>query len=249
MIDLVRRDRLAVLEIRHGKANAIDVEFCEALRVRLEEARDPAVAALVVVGEGRMFSPGVDLLRVVGGGAAYVRAFLPAFRRVFETLFEYPKPVVAAVNGHAIAGGCVLACAADHRVMASGTWRIGVPELLVGVAFPTVAFETVRSACSGRLRDLIFTGRTLLPEEALAEGMVDAIASPDALLDTAVKAAEALADRPQHAFALTKRQFRAGALARIAANRETVDREVEDLWCADATLRTVRAYVERTLKK
>lgn len=249
MIDLVRRGRLGLLEIRHGKANAIDGEFCEALRVRLEEARAPDVAALVIVGEGRMFSAGVDLLRVVDGGQAYVRVFLPAFRRVFETLFDYPKPVVAAVNGHAIAGGCVLACAADHRVMASGTARIGVPELLVGVAFPTVAFETVRSACKGRLRDLIFTGRTLLPEEALAEGMVDAVVAPEALLEVAVKTAEALADRPRKAFVLTKRQFRAAAMARIAANRETVDREVEDLWCADETLQTIRTYVQRTLKK
>ena len=249
MIDLVIRGRLAVLEIRHGKANAIDVEFCEALGRRLEEARDPAVAGLVIVGEGRMFSAGVDLLRVVDGGAAYVRTFLPAFRRVFETLFDYPKPVVAAVNGHAIAGGCVLACAADYRVMAAGTARIGVPELLVGVAFPSVAFETVQSACAGRLRDLIFTGRTLLPEEALAAGLVDAVVGPDAMLAEAVKAAEALAARPLSAFVLTKRQFRASAMARIAANRETVDREVEDLWCAHATLQTMKAYVERTLKK
>jgi len=249
MIDLVRRGRLALLEIRHGKANAIDVEFCEALRLRLEEAQDPAIAGLVIVGEGRMFSAGVDLLRVVEGGAAYVRVFLPVFRRVFETLFDYPKPVVAAVNGHAIAGGCVLACAADHRVMASGTARIGVPELLVGVAFPTVAFETVRCACQGRLRDLIFSGRTLLPDEAIAEGMVDAVVAPEALMGEAVKVAESLADRPRHAFVLAKRQLRAAALARIAANRETVDREVEDLWCEDDTLRTIRAYVERTLKK
>jgi enoyl-CoA hydratase len=249
MIDLVRRGRLAVLEIRHGKANAIDVDFCDALRARLEDARDPAVAGLVIVGEGRMFSAGVDLLKVVDGGAAYVRTLLPAFRRVFETLFDYPKPVVAAVNGHAIAGGCILACSADYRVMAAGAARIGVPELLVGVAFPTVAFETVQSACSGRLRDLIFTGRTLSPEEALAEGLVDAVVEADAMLAEAVRVAEALADRPQNAFVLTKRQFRASAMARIAANRETVDREVEDLWCADSTLRTIRAYVERTLKK
>jgi enoyl-CoA hydratase len=249
MIDLVRRGRLAVLEIRHGKANAIDLEFCEALGRRLEDARESGVAAVVITGEGRMFSAGVDLLRVVDGGAPYVRAFLPAFRSVFETLFDYPMPVVAAVNGHAIAGGCVLACAADYRLMAAGTARIGVPELLVGVPFPTVAFETVRSAGSSRLRHLIFTGRTLLPEEALAAGMVDSVVGPETLFDEAVRTAGQLADRPLAAFVLTKRQFRAAAMARIAANRETVDREVEDLWCADSTLRTIRSYVERTLKK
>jgi len=249
MIELNRRGRLAILEIRHGKANAIDVEFCEELGRRLDETHDPAVGAVVVAGEGRMFSAGVDLLRVLDGGAPYLRTFLPAFRRVFEALFDYPKPVVAAVNGHAIAGGCVLACAADHRIMAAGTARIGVPELLVGVAFPTVAFEAVRGACPGRLRDLIFTGRTLLPEEALAEGLVDAVVAPEALRAEAVKAAETLADRPLDAFVLTKRQLRASAMARIAANRDTVDRAVEDLWCADATLKTIRSYVEKTLKK
>jgi enoyl-CoA hydratase len=249
MIELNHRGRIAILEIRHGKANAIDMEFCEELGRRLDDARDSSVAAVVIVGEGRMFSAGVDLLRVVEGRAPYVRAFLPAFRRVFEALFDYPKPVVAAVNGHAIAGGCVLACAADHRIMAAGTARIGVPELLVGVAFPTVAFETVRGACPGRLRDLIFTGRTLLPEEALAEGLVDAVVAPGALVAEAMKAAEALGDRPLDAFVLTKRQMRASAMSRIAANRDTVDRAVEDLWCADATLKTIRSYVEKTLRK
>jgi enoyl-CoA hydratase len=249
MIELKRRGRLAILEIRHGKANAIDVEFCDELGRRLDDARASAVGAVVITGEGRMFSAGVDLLRVLEGGARYVRTLLPAFRRVFEALFDYPKPVVAAVNGHAIAGGCVLACAADHRIMAAGTARIGVPELLVGVAFPTVAFETVRGACPSGLRDLILSGRALLPEEALTEGLVDAVVAPEALIAEAMKAAETLAERPLDAFALTKRQMRASAMARIAANRDTVDRAVEDLWCAESTLNTIRGYVERTLKK
>jgi enoyl-CoA hydratase len=252
MIELRRegeRGRVAILELKHGKANAMDIEFCEALAARLDDARDASIAAVVVTGQGRMFSAGVDLLRVVDGGAEYGRRFLPSFRRVFETLFEYPKPVVAAVNGHAIAGGCVLACAADHRIMAAGTARIGVPELLVGVAFPTIAIETVALVGSPRLRDLIFSGTTLLPEEALAERLVDRVCDPGALLSEAVQAAAVLADRPPAAFALTKRQLRAAAMARVAANRETIDRDVEDLWCADSTLQLIRSYVERTLRK
>ena len=81
----------------------------------------PSTRALVLTGSGAMFSAGVDLLRVVAGGADYVRVFLPAINRMFQALFAFPKPVVAAVNGHAIAGGCIMVCAADWRLMARET--------------------------------------------------------------------------------------------------------------------------------
>src|SRR6185503_13899218 len=125
---------------------ALDVELCEEITARFETLRLAAVQAVVVTGQGRMFSAGVDLLRLGEGGAPYVRSFLPALHRLYETVFFYPKPVVAAVNGHAIAGGCVLACCADRRIAARECGRIGVTELLVGVPFPPMAFEVMRFA-------------------------------------------------------------------------------------------------------
>src|SRR5207253_4831329 len=103
------------LTMAHGKANAMSTEFCRALTARLAEANSSPARAVIITGQGRMFSAGVDLLRLSEGGAPYVREFLPALNAMFEAVFTCPKPVVAAVNGHAIAGGCVLACAADHR--------------------------------------------------------------------------------------------------------------------------------------
>src|SRR5450759_3929181 len=109
MIELTHRGDVAILRMAHGKANAMDLELCQTLTARLDECRRSAARALVVTGDGRMFSAGVDLPRVVAGGAAYVRVFLPAVSHAFEALFSFPKPVVAAVNGHAIAGGCIMA--------------------------------------------------------------------------------------------------------------------------------------------
>ena len=126
MIDLKIDDGIAVVTIAHGKANVLDVELCEALTKCFEELRASDVKAVVITGQGRMFSAGVDLVRVSSGGADYVRKLLPVMNRMFDAVFFLPKPVVAAVNGHAIAGGCVLTCCADRRLMARGGGRIGV---------------------------------------------------------------------------------------------------------------------------
>src|SRR5471030_2357073 len=114
MIDIKTQAGIAVLTLTHGKANALDIELCEALAARFMELRNSDAKAVVVTGQGKIFSAGVDLKRLSEGGAAYVRKFLPALHKHYDTVFYHPKPVVAAINGHAIAGGCVLACCADR---------------------------------------------------------------------------------------------------------------------------------------
>src|SRR5262245_9944474 len=129
--------------MNHGKVSALDLELCEAISAAL---RDFDSGPVVFTGTGNVFSAGVDLWKVADGGAEYIRAFLPALVDAFDAVFTCPVPVVAAINGHAIAGGCVLAAACDHRIMTSGPARIGVPELLVGVPFPGLALDIVEHA-------------------------------------------------------------------------------------------------------
>jgi enoyl-CoA hydratase len=249
MIDVTNRAEVAIVHMNHGKANAQDVEFCDALSSTLDTLERSSSAAIVLIGQGQIFSAGVDLKRVVDGGPAYVHTFLPCLRKAFASLFSFPKPVVAAVNGHAIAGGCILACAADHRIMAAGPGRIGVPELLVGVPFPTVALETVRFAAPRHVQKLVYGGATFSAHQAQEHGLVDEVTDPDALLDHAVKAAERLASLPHAAFALTKRQVRQPAWARMQDEGSRFDSTVEELWSSPDTLAAIRAYVDRTLKK
>jgi enoyl-CoA hydratase len=249
MIVLSRRGSVALLRMTHGKANALDLEFCEALTGELNDCARSDARALVLTGDGRMFSAGVDLLRVVDGGAPYVRTFLPSVNRMFETLFSFPKPVVAAVNGHAIAGGCVMACAADYRVMAREPGRIGIPELLVGVPFPVVPFEILRFAAPPQhLQAMAYRGLTLTADLALQQGLVDAVVAPERLLDEAVEIAESLAAIAADAFELTKRQMREPALQRIRGGA-AVDAAVHEAWASPATLNAIRDYVARTLTR
>jgi enoyl-CoA hydratase len=234
----------------HGKANTLDIEFCEAITGRLEEYRHASTQALVFIGHGQIFSAGVDLLRVLEGGPVYLKTFLPALRTVLETLFCYPKPVVAAINGHAVAGGCVLACAADYRLMAQQTGRIGVPELLVGVPFPTMVLEIMRGVVAPQhLPSLLYRGAMIDPAKALECGLVDALADSGTLLEQAIAAAETLAALPQLAFALTKRQLREPIMKRAREDGPEFDMAVQKLWEEPTTLAAIRAYVARTFKR
>jgi enoyl-CoA hydratase len=250
MIELTSSGDVAVVRMAHGKANAMSIELCEALTERLDELGKSPARAVVIIGTGRMFSAGVDLLRLLDGGAPYVREFLPALCRMFEAVFCCPKPVVAAINGHAIAGGCVLACACDRRLMARDVGRIGVTELLVGVPFPTIAMEIMRCAAAPQcFEEMLLGGATYAPEEGAARGLVHELVDADLLLDRAIAAAQKLAALAPAAMALTRRQTRQPALERLQREGRAIDAEVTQIWTAPDTLDRIRDYVSRTFKK
>ena len=136
MIRIEDRPPIRILRMEHGKVQALDIELLGALDAAVARAEADAVGAVVVTGSGSAFSAGVDLFQFVNGGAAYVDAFLPVLTSALLRLFSLPRPVVAAINGHAIAGGAIIAWCADMRLMAAGPGRIGIPELRVGVPFP-----------------------------------------------------------------------------------------------------------------
>ncbi len=250
MIDLKNDGDVAVVTIRHGKANALDIELCEGLAKCFEELRSSDARAVVVTGQGRIFSAGVDLIRLSAAGADYVRAFLPSLHRLYDAVFFLPKPVVAAINGHAIAGGCVLACCADRRIMAQGNGRIGITELQVGVPFPALAFEIVRFAVPSRyLPEFTFGAATYDTDVALQRGWVDAVVPAEALMGEAMAAARQLARLSPAAFAQAKKQLRQGISESVARSGSATDKSVTDIWAAPESLGYIRDYVARTLKK
>ena len=250
MIDVKTHHGIAVVTMAHGKANALDIALCERLAACFEELRTADARAVVLTGQGRIFSAGVDLVRLGAGGADLVRAFLPALHRLYDAVFFHPKPVVAAINGHAVAGGCVLACCADRRIMAAASGRIGITELLVGVPFPALAFEIVRFAVPARhLAEFTYGGATYDGETALQRGWVDDLVASDRLMEEAVAAAEKLAALAPRAFAEAKRQIRQPVADRMERTGAATDKSVTEIWAAAETLGHIRDYVARTLKK
>jgi enoyl-CoA hydratase len=250
MITTQSRDHVTVVRLEHGKVNAFDVELMRGWIAELARLEQAETQAVVLTGTGAVFSAGVELRRLTEGGRDYVKAFLPLLGDAFFKTFTFSKPLIAAVNGHAIAGGCVLACACDYRVMAEGKGRMGTPELSVGVPFPSMAMEILRLVVPAhRLQSIIYRGLTCTPDDALANGFVDELAAPDALLDRAVEVAAHLGSLPPASFALTKRIIRQPSRDRVVRYMRSVDEEVLEAWMSSRVQNAVRAYVERTLRK
>jgi enoyl-CoA hydratase len=249
MIERTDRDDIATLRLAHGKASAFDLELMDELQSQLRALRSGDTRAVILTGTGSIFSAGVDLFRLTRDGRDYAQRFVPALSAMLETLFYLPLPVVSAVNGHAIAGGCILNAASDYRLMASGTGRIGVPELLVGVPFPSIALEILRfSMPKQHIEELVYTGRTILPDEALEKGLVDEVVAPDKLLDRAMEMATQFAKIPTNAFRSTKHQLRAPITERVRRFAQADEKSLE-IWSSEDTHEHIRGYLERTIKK
>ncbi|HSG98702.1 MAG TPA: enoyl-CoA hydratase/isomerase family protein, partial [candidate division Zixibacteria bacterium] len=206
MFELTTQDSVITLTMAHGKANALDLEFCRALTEQFFSLSETD-GAVILTGRGHIFSAGVDLKRVLADGAPYAREFLAALDELCKTLLTFDRPLLGALNGHAIAGGCVLAQACDFRVMAQGKGRIGVPELQVGVPMPVYVTEVMRQALSpAHFARVCYRGHTYTPGRALELGLVDALAEPEELMSVAQAEAAALAALSSAAFRLCKRQ-------------------------------------------
>lgn len=207
------------LVLNRAPVNALSAALLDRFAARLEElARDDSVRAVILASPFKVFSAGLDLKEAQAFDKAGEREIVRALNEDFLALYTFPKPVVAALNGAAIAGGFFFVLGADWRIAAPRA-QFGLAEIRVGADFPVGPMEIARDALSpDALRRLMLTGQPVRAADALAQGFVDAV-SEDVETDALAKAAE-LAALPPGTFASVKRQIRAPAVARIRAALE-----------------------------
>jgi enoyl-CoA hydratase len=250
MIEFEKRGNIAILSMNRGKGNALNVEMVQALTGALDELERSDARAGIITGTGKIFGAGVDLPAMLEGGPEYVRRFVPMMLQSFERLATFSKPLVAAINGHALAGGAIMMLACDQRLLARGTARIGLTEVLVGVVFPAWALEIVRWATPHEhFSTLICTGRTWPPEESLARGLVDELVEPERLLDRACEVAEEMGAIPPATFTATKLAVRRPMIEAARAEAARTDAKLMELWCNPETLRQVGEFARRMIKR
>ena len=246
MIDLERQGDITVMRLNAPPVNALDREVLLAITNALHEIEASDARAVVLTGAGSTFSAGADLFRVLNEDEDYLRTSLAALTEAFGTLFQFPRPVVAAVNGHAIAGGAVLVSASDHRITAAGDHKIGFAELRVGVPFPAWALEIARwGTRPANLQEVIYFGRSYDPEGAAARGLIDEIVEPDQLMARAISTAERLASIPAVSFRLMKEALRRPVVERVRAS-ENADLVAKEAWASDEVREAVRAFLKKT---
>jgi enoyl-CoA hydratase len=212
---------VAVVTLANPPINAMDAALLEELANLFEGlAADPTVRAAVIAAEGLAFSAGLDLKTTPGLDRLGQRRLVDALNDGFGTLYAWPKPLVAAVNGHAIAGGLILALCADWRIVADVPMQISLAEVRVGVTYPVAPLAIAQSElAASAARRLILLGETVDAATAQALAVVDERVPMAALQDRAVAQAARHAELPPQAFATIKRELRAGQLGRIAAAR------------------------------
>ena len=227
-----------MLRLAHGGLNLMDAELVEAIALEFRELAGGDVRSVVITGHGQVFCAGLDLKRYMAGGSNYARHLPVLLGKAFEAVFTCPLPVVAALNGHAIGGGCVLACCADVRVMADGEGEIGLPELRVGVPFPRAALEIVRYAVGGvSARRLALGAQTYRTQQAAELALVDEVVPADELLDRAKTVARIFAEQsPADTFTVTKAQLHRDALERIDRYRDEENMLAQRLWVEHAVI-------------
>jgi enoyl-CoA hydratase len=218
---LTREGPVAVLTLdRPAARNALNEQMLERLDARLRElGQDRTVRAVIVTGAGtQAFSAGADIRTMAAKSPQEARAYAELGHRVMAHIEDLPQPVIAAINGYALGGGCELALACDIRLAAS-TARLGQPEVGLGVLPGWGAtFRLPRVAGPGLARELILTGRLVDAQEALRLGLVNAVVAPEQLLPQALALARQIAAQAPLAVQSAKRaMLLAAQLPREAA--------------------------------
>jgi enoyl-CoA hydratase/carnithine racemase len=208
----------------------------------LDAVRASRGAPLFITGDGDAFSAGLNLKEVTSLDIAGMTKFLGVLEDLVKELYEHPAPVVAWINGHAIAGGCILALCADFRVMTPREGvRIGLNEVALGLRFPPITFEMVRARL-GRpaIERVILEAGLYEANEARALGLVDVVADESAARAAMTK----LASHPADIYARTKRQLRAPLVVDEATKKAFHDETIPD-WTSPARRAALRAVLRR----
>jgi enoyl-CoA hydratase len=226
------RDGIAVVRMNRPPANALDPTFLDAHLETINRLRNDAPAAVVLTGTHAFFSGGADLKVVPTLGPDDQARMARGSNELFAAWYALARPLVCAVNGHAVAGGLVLALAGDHRVCGT-RGRFGLTEVKVGIPYPPSAMAVVQAELTPSVaRRLVLRGELFDAQHMLDLGVFDEIVDDERVLDRALDVAATFAELPARTYEIIKRSLRREALKRAEDHRP--DASVSG-WLGDET--------------
>jgi enoyl-CoA hydratase/carnithine racemase len=243
---LLRTDRdgpIAIVRLTRGVTNSINGELVAELAVAIRHAKEqPDICGLVLASANdKFFSIGWDIPQLIGVTRSEFADFFSQFNRMCLDLYTFPKPTVAAITGHAIAGGCILTLCCDYRYVADGKKLMGLNEIKLGAPLPYVVDCVLPALVGGRYaREIMESGDFYAPAAVLRMGLVDAVLPLDQVLPASVEKAKQLAAMPEQAFAIIKRNRTAEIEKQIAAQLEEQERRFVECWYSEVARERLR---------
>jgi 3,2-trans-enoyl-CoA isomerase len=250
-INVTIKDRLALITLNRGKSNALNREMITELTDMLHNINSDAnIGGLIITGKEHFFSAGLDLIELYNYNEDEIRSFWQLFLDFIAKIVAFKKPMVAAINGHSPAGGCIIALAADARVMAEGKYIIGLNEVPVGIIVPDSAFQLyafwLGKAHASRS---LLEGKLFSPEEALGIGLVDELVNPASIMTAAERRIRKYMALEPNTWQQSKLNIRKELIAATAADQSDTLENTLAQWWSPSSRNLLKMIIENLQKK
>lgn len=248
MLTVDCRDNVVIVRLNRGVTNPMNIELVNELAKAFQRVkRDIDVHGLVLSSSNeKFFSIGFDIPQLFELDREDFTSFYQAFNDMCLDLYTLPKPTVAAITGHAIAGGCIVALCCDYRFVAEGRKLMGLNEIKLGVSVPYLADCVLRSMVGVRIaRDIVDTGEFYRAEQSFQMGMVDGVVPLERVLSESIEKSKSLGALPQRAFELIKRNRVESVKEQFLQRRREKERLFIDRWYSDETRERLREAIKK----
>lgn len=234
---LEQHDEIFVLTLNRGKVNAINEELvCELSELLEKLENDKECKSIIITGRGSFFSFGFDIPEFLNYSNQNFFKYLLIFNDLIKQIFLYPKPLISSINGHCIAGGCIIALACDYRIMNNERAKISINEIRFGSTLFSSALEILKYTVGGRnAEQILLSGEMYKAEEALKKGLVDAICTSAQLTDKALDIAREYSCKDSKAFRSLKKMSRLNTVETINRYEDYSLKEFVELWYSKET--------------
>ncbi|RYZ48386.1 MAG: enoyl-CoA hydratase/isomerase family protein [Sphingobacteriales bacterium] len=250
-IKVTIKDHLAILTLDRGRSNALNREMITELNDMLTNiSTDQNIGGVIITGKEQFFSAGLDLIELYNYSEVEATAFWNLFLTFTATITSFPKPLVAAVNGHSPAGGCVIALACDYRIMAEGKFIIGLNEVPVGIIVPNSIFKLysfwLGKATASRS---LLEGKLFSPDEALNVGLIDELANPASILTAAERKIRKYMAMERNTWTQSKLNIRKELILATKADQSAELEAMLRQWWSPSTRSILKTIIDNLQKK
>jgi len=234
---------IATIVLARGKVNALNGTVVTEIKKHLDRVEtEDTLRAVILTGQGKFFTFGFDIPGFMDHTREEFAAYLHQFTELYARIFAYPKPIIAALNGHTIAGGCMLAAACDFRLMVTGRAKISLNEISFGSSVFAGSVEILKHCVGTRNAErILYSGRMYTAEEAAALGLIDLVTSEATLLKEAMAVAREFTEKSGTAFAGIKKLLRNPVAEALRDNENASIEAFLDIWYSPQTRENLRA--------